>query len=183
MAEKEPDNGKLKELILFICQRSLGDPRFGATKLNKLLFYTDFFAYLSLGNAITWQPYQKLKNGPAPRRLLPLLEEMRDSGDAAQARHQYFGREQIRTIALRDSDLSKFSAQEIALVTEVIDYFWESNASQMSDFSHEFRGWKLAADGEDIPYEVALIQLDDDQHCGLNYSEDFITQLRELSAA
>ena len=33
-----PDDAKLKELILLICKESEDDPRFGAVKLNKLLF-------------------------------------------------------------------------------------------------------------------------------------------------
>jgi hypothetical protein len=180
---KSADDAKFKELVLFVCQRCLGDPRFGATKLNKLLFYADFFAYLSLGDAVSWQPYQKLPNGPAPRRWLPILEEMKAAGDVAQARHVYFGREQIRTLALRDPDFSKFSPQEIALITEVIDYFWDSNASQMSDFSHRFRGWQLAEEGEEIPYETALVQLSDNQHANLDYSDEFLAQLRELAVS
>jgi hypothetical protein len=178
-----PNDRKFKELILFVCQRSLADPRFGATKLNKLLFYADFFAYVSLADAITWQPYQKLPNGPAPRRLLPIMEEMKSAGDVAQARHDYFGHEQVRTIALRDPDLSEFTAREIALVTEVIDYFWDASASQMSDFSHQFRGWQLAEEGEEIPYETALVQLDDNQHADLDHSAELIARLRELAAA
>ena len=33
---------KFRELILYIAQESEGDPNFGATKLNKILFFCDF---------------------------------------------------------------------------------------------------------------------------------------------
>jgi hypothetical protein len=36
---------KLSELILLISEWSQSDPRFGAIKLNKLLFHCDFSAY------------------------------------------------------------------------------------------------------------------------------------------
>ena len=150
---------KFKELILFICQRSLADPKFGATKLNKLLFFVDFAAYVKLKQAITWQEYQKLEYGPAPRRVVPVIRELEEAGDLAQAKHNFFGRDQIRSVALRDANLPLFSADEIALVTEVIELCWDKNATEMSDLSHEFSGWQLAGDGEAIPYEVALLRV------------------------
>jgi len=157
-AERVPNDKKLEELILFICQRSLGDKRFGAVKLNKLLFFCDFAAYVKLGQAITWQEYQKLEHGPAPRRLVPTLGKLQGDGALAQAEHDYYGRRQIRSVALRDPDLSRFSADEIALVTEMIEEFWGKNATEMSELSHQFDGWKIVSDGDAIPYELALIK-------------------------
>lgn len=154
-----PNDEKFRELVVFICQRSLGDRRFGATKLNKLLFYADFLAYVKFGRAITWHSYQKLKNGPAPRALMPILDDMKQRGDVAQSEHDYYGRRQIRTIALRDADLTAFSSAEIALVTELIDEFWDRNAREMSLMSHQFKGWRSAEVGETIPYESALVNL------------------------
>lgn len=45
----QTDDRKMKELILYLASRSEEDPRFSATKLNKLLFYCDFTAYRRLG--------------------------------------------------------------------------------------------------------------------------------------
>lgn len=53
----QPDDDKFKELILFICERSEGDSPFGAIKLNKLLFFTDFVSYSRFGHAVTWHEY------------------------------------------------------------------------------------------------------------------------------
>ena len=68
-----PDDEKFKELVLYVCHKSAGDAPFGATKLNKLLFYADFLAYKQLGSAVTKHAYQRLPNGPAPRAILPIL--------------------------------------------------------------------------------------------------------------
>ncbi len=149
---------KFRELILFICHRSEGDKPFGATKLNKLLFYADFLAFQKLGKSITGHRYQRLRNGPAPRALVPVLREMKAHGFVATAEHNYYGRQQKRTVALRDAQLADFSADEVALVTEIIDDCWGRSATEMSNMSHRFRGWKLAEDGEDIPYEVATVR-------------------------
>ena len=156
-----PNDKKFRELILFISARSEGDASFGSVKLNKLLFYADFLAYIQFGKAITWQKYQKLDNGPCPRRMVPILRQLENDKDIVQADRNYHGYTQKRIVAMREPDLSGFSAAEIDLVTQVIDEFWGKNAAQISDASHEFIGWKLADTGEDIPYEAALAKFAD----------------------
>ncbi|MEQ8788021.1 MAG: Panacea domain-containing protein [Pirellulaceae bacterium] len=152
-----PDN-KFEELILFLCQRSLTDGEFDAIKLNRLLFFADFAAYANLGRAITGEPYQKLESGPAPRRIAATLRELQEAGDLALAEQDRFGWRQFRGVALRSPALSQFGPEEIALVTELIDHFWEKSATEMSRLSDEFDGWKIAYEGETIPYEVALLK-------------------------
>lgn len=154
-----PNDQKLKELILFLAKRSERDPRFGATKLNKLLFFADFWAFVRLGQAITWHEYQKLEHGPAPRRMLPVIDELIREGSLAWARRDYFGRTQKVAIALREPDLTTFSAAELGVVLNVIDHFSEVDGAEISGRSHQFQGWKLARDGETIPYEVALVKI------------------------
>src|SRR5687767_11634112 len=112
------DKKKLGELILYISKKSELDPNFGAVKLNKILFYSDFIAFGRLGKAITEQDYQRLDQGPAPRRLLPVREDLIDRGYLAIQEVARFGKTQKRTVALRDPDLSIFTAEEIALVDE-----------------------------------------------------------------
>jgi len=81
---------KFRELILLICARSQGDKKFGATKLNKLLFYSDFCAYLSFDKPITGQQYFKLPNGPAPKRLKPIVAKMQEADELAYQETEYF---------------------------------------------------------------------------------------------
>jgi hypothetical protein len=157
MKDTTRTDGKLRELILHICIRSEDDEAFGAVKLNKLLFFSDFLAYLRLGKAITEQDYQKLDHGPAPRRMLPIIRQMEQRGAIRQRPNEFYGMEQTRTIALEKPDLSKFTAEEIAFVDTVLAHFRGKTAKQVSDESHQFLGWELAEQGETIPYPVALI--------------------------
>ena len=157
MKDRTQSDEKLSELILHICIRSEDDEAFGAVKLNKLLFFSDFLAYLRLGRAITGQDYQKLDHGPAPRRMLPILKRMEQRSAIRQRPNEFYGMEQTRTIALEEPDLSKFTAEEIALVDTVVAHFRGKTACQVSDESHQFLGWELAEKGETIPYPVALI--------------------------
>jgi len=148
---------KLAELIVYIARTSEGDERFGATKLNKLLFYADFLAYLRLGQAITGVDYQRLKNGPAPRIMPIVMNELLSTESVAVHKVAYHGYQQNKALALRDPDLSLFTAEEISLVCQLIESNWGRNAAHMSALSHNFIGWQLAKDGEPIPYSIALV--------------------------
>jgi hypothetical protein len=178
---KAPDNAKFRELVLYLCRRSEGDATFGATKLNKLLFYSDFLAYRQLGEAITWQPYQRLKNGPAPKRLLPIVKKMEQNRDIAARQVRYYGRLQRQYCALREPNLSRFSGEEIALVDWLIKECWGKNAKEMSEMSHSFRGWRQARDRETIPYEVALVRFERPTKEQLAQGAAMANELRELA--
>lgn len=60
---------KMRELALYLTAKSEKDLHFSPAKLNKLLFYCDFVAYLQLGCSITGYSYQKLPSGPAPKAI------------------------------------------------------------------------------------------------------------------
>jgi hypothetical protein len=141
-----------------VARRCEADPAFGATKLNKILFFSDFLAYVRTGSSITGQPYQKLEWGPAPRRLLPVQKALFKADAAAMADRDHFGRKQTRLIALREPDLSEFSGVEVAIVDEVVALLSDQNARAASELSHRFLGWQLARIGDEIPYESALIE-------------------------
>jgi hypothetical protein len=151
------NDAKMRELILLISEWSQEDRRFGAIKLNKLLFHADFCAYLTFGEPITGQEYFALPQGPAPRRLKPLTEQMKERSEFAWKEVEYFGKPQKRPIALRPPDLSSFSGREVQLVRQTIEKFWHLTATEISDQSHVFLGWKAAHLKETIPYATALV--------------------------
>lgn len=153
----KPDDKKLRELILLIATRSQNDPTFGAVKLNKLLFQCDFSSYLTYGTPITGQEYFALKQGPAPRRMKPVTDDMVEAGELAYQRNEYFGHMQNKPIALRAPNLRAFTASEVALVDTIIQDFKRLNATEISERSHLFIGWKVAREQETIPYSTALI--------------------------
>jgi hypothetical protein len=156
-ARPEFDKSKLAELMLYVAEKSAYDPKFGATKLNKILFYSDFLAYGFFRKPITGATYQRLDRGPAPRQLMPTLAELAEKGDAVVAPSTHYGYEQKRLVPLRDANLSLFSADEIALVDHVIQMLCDHNGSQVSALSHAEAAWKIALAGQDIPYEAVFL--------------------------
>ena len=117
-----PEERKLAELILYISQKCAQDSDFGATKLNKILYFSDFSAYENWGESITNCEYQNLRGGPAPRRLLLVRDQLKSDGHlVVQPVYLPSGVVQHRTVNLREPDLTDFKTREIALVDNVID--------------------------------------------------------------
>lgn len=151
------DEAKLVELIIYVSDKCESDPHFGKTKLNKILFFSDMLYYGFFGKAITGVEYFALENGPAPKRMIPVLARLVDNGEVCVAKRKIFGKEQQRVIPNREANLDCFDAREIAFVDSVIEYCEGKNAAEMSDLSHRYAGWKFASYKETIPYEAIYV--------------------------
>jgi hypothetical protein len=169
---------KFKEMILYIAQESECDRNFGATKLNKILFFCDFLGFRAHGSSISEQRYFKLPYGPAPRSLKPAITELVAEEACIEVERNHFGRPQKRIVVRREAKVEVFTAKEIALINSVIRALWDNSAQEVSDLSHHFIGWQAAGDLEDIPYET--IFLGDPR--GLSLTEEEIRFGQELVA-
>lgn len=160
---KDIADERLYELILLLAMFSEGDENFGAVKLNKLLFFCDFLAYLRLGKSITRQTYFKLEHGPAPKRLLHVMAQMENALDIVVRKRDFFGHAQSKPIAMRPPEMKHFDQSVRELVQEVVSKFWKWNGKEISELSHDyiashrFLGWRLAEMRETIPYSVSLL--------------------------
>ncbi len=151
---------RLRELILYVAGECQEDPKFGATKLNKILWWADFLSYAQYGKPITGIEYQRLGQGPAPRRLVPVRNEMEAKGDIAMAAvASRGGYTQKKIVPLRAPDLNVFSPTDIAVVDDVIRALWKKTAKGVSNLSHG-KAWEIAADGASIPYEAVFLSDD-----------------------
>lgn len=149
---------KFKELLLYIADKSVEDRNFGATKLNKILFFSDFVAYGKYGRSITGARYQRLDQGPAPKELVPMQESLIEEGDAYLFERSHYGHIQRRLLARRDPDLRLFTGEEIAVVDEVIEALSSMTARGVSALSHDkLAAWAIAKDKEEIAYETIFV--------------------------
>ncbi len=158
--EQEFNEPKFEELVLYFAQRCVDDPRFGVTKLNKLLFFADFIAYANGGQSITGSEYVALKLGPVPANAQDVRWRMQHEGRIAIETRGW----QQRIVALKEPDLGHFSPQDIATADHVCNELEKFNATQVSDLSHAFLGWRAAyaeslATGRQvrIPYSTVLV--------------------------
>jgi hypothetical protein len=154
-----PENEeRFRELVLYVSQKCANDPKFGAMKLNKILFLSDFLAFAHYGEPITGFEYQKLGQGPAPRRLLPVRERMIQAKELGlQEVPLRSGNMQIRTVNLRRPKLAVFKPEHIAVVDAVIEALASAGAEEVSEITHKMTGWKAARVGETIPYETIFL--------------------------
>lgn len=144
---------RLRELILYIAVRCKEHENFGAMKLNKILFFSDFISYFRYGESISGSQYQKLLQGPVPVRLFPLREEMIAAGDIEIHKEKISFRTQQRVIPLRQPNLDMFTEQVIDLLNEIID---DLEGRPAGDVPNGF-GWEVAELREIIPYEAILL--------------------------
>lgn len=152
---------KFKELLLYVAQKCADHVYFGATKLNKILFWSDFYSFGLTGKPITGATYQKLVKGPAPRQLPTLRKELIANGDAVLISRQIINHKQQRLVAKREPNVSLFRPEELRLVDQVIDVLSQQTAEEVSHLSHEkSAGWQLVDWNDDIPYFSVLIATD-----------------------
>jgi uncharacterized phage-associated protein len=170
-------HAKLAELILYISDRHEMDETFGSVRLAKTLFYADFLYYLKAGRPITGERYIRMQNGPVPDSFMRTRDRLQLAGDlVVKTRLVMGGFTQKRPIAIREPDLSAFTADEIAMVDYVLSQLQGRSATDVSNLTHRFEAWQLAQDGEEIPYETALLS---DQE---PTTEDY-AHARELAAS
>jgi hypothetical protein len=165
---------RFKELFLYIATACLEDPTFSSVKLNKIFFYSDFEAYGRYGKPITGVAYRKLPQGPAPRPLVTLRDELIRDGALRFIKRPVHDLLRERACALREPDYDLFSAREIAIVEEYIRFFWNWPAKDISNYSHGM-AWKIADEGELLPYEAVFISDDP-------VTEEDVMRVKELAA-
>jgi hypothetical protein len=148
----ETNVAKFKSLVHYICWRCADPTKLGAVKLNKALWRADFSAYLELGVPVTGATYVKRQFGPVPYAILPALRELEGEGKLSIREVEFHEKGKREFFALTRPDLSSFSAEEMSLIDEAIEYVTEKHtARSISEESHD-RIWELARIGEEIPY-------------------------------
>lgn len=154
---REEADAKMRELILYISRECDGDPTFGATKLNKILFWSDFLAFGFFGKPITGAEYRAREFGPAPLRLSVVRDELIGNGELV-FHEEVAGKGAVRKrpIALREPDLSFLSASEISLIDHQIKDLWGKSAKEISRESHGL-AWDTTPRDEAIAYEKIFI--------------------------
>lgn len=160
---------RFKDLILYISERLADDSTFGSTKLNKVLWFSDFEAYRSLGEPITGAQYMKNLYGPTAREFVPLLNELLRDDQVEIAKRVIAGHPQDVTSSKVSVDLD-LSEAELQILDSVIEDLRGKTAGEVSDLSHEQSpGWQLTDYQETIPYESALISTEVPNDEALDY--------------
>ncbi|MBE1553223.1 type II TA system antitoxin MqsA family protein [Sporosarcina limicola] len=118
------------------------------TKLNKLMFYADFFHFRLYNSSISGATYNRLQYGPVPVRYNTLYESI----PSIEMVEDGYG---IKAIAIQDLEESSLTEEEAAVLKFVSERFSTMNASQIADYSHQEKCWIEVGHSEKIPYSYA----------------------------
>jgi hypothetical protein len=164
---------RFRELIVYISEKCADCEFFGATKLNKILYHSDFRAFERFGEPLTGVAYFALNSGPAPVPLVPIRRELIQEGAITIEERPVGARVQHRVVAIREAYTELFTPVELELVGEVIEELWDQSAEEASNASHDVR-WRTLRLEDRIPYEATF--LSDDE-----LSEEDLTRTKELA--
>ena len=143
---------KLKNILLYYIER--GDGVF-FTKMNKLLFYTDFLAYRMTGKGMTGLCYKAIAHGPVPLhwdRVYSFYNEIN------QEIVQYpDGRAGTKLVSNLSPDMTYFSEDEKEMLEYVYQRFKKETPTQISETSHQEDAWKKYLNSDRlISFEMAF---------------------------
>lgn len=147
---------KLRNLILYVAERSADDANLDRGKLALLLFFCDFGAHAELGESVTGARYRKLPQGPISDEWLGVRQEQPISGQSA--------------------DLSLLSVDQRNLVDGVLERHRQDDATSLGVLAKAFPGYEAAFDGEEIPYHTVLIPRDGPTQADVDRGLELIRQ-------
>lgn len=149
---------KFKALVHYIIWKAGDKDGFGATKLNKVLWFADARAYMLDKRSITGAQYTRGQFGPVPHQIMPTRKKLLDEGLIKEWDDEYAaGRRRTCFKALVPPDQSAFTNEELKNINFWIDYVQGKTAAEISEESHDY-GWEIAEMGEALPFQALFAQ-------------------------
>jgi uncharacterized phage-associated protein len=165
------DFEKFKNATIFFASRV---KCLGITKLNKLLYFSDFEHYRLYGRPILGDKYTRMERGPVPSLSYAIFnsnfnDQTDDSlKDFIGIKNVIWGYPMKKIIAKKDFDPTVFSKSEIEIMTKVANDYAYCTASDLSKKSHSEKPWLETPELETIDYKLALSEPDS---ISKNYAE------------
>lgn len=148
---------RLQKLIHYIV--SVVPPeQLGATKLAKILWFSDIQSYRVSGKTITaLDRYEKRDQGPLHADFYSAITELKQGGFITERKQPTYAGVRNEFLSLTKPDMIEFNEIELALVHNVIDQLIKLTAKEVSDLSH-CEPWESAFVGEKLPIAAASVK-------------------------
>jgi hypothetical protein len=147
---------RFKALVHYVCDKATDPSVLGSVKLNKVLWYSDSIHYMIQGASITGETFIKRQYGPVPRHIVRAVSELVSEGKIARGRVDHFGFVKNEYIAIKDAEVSLFSAEQIKLIDAAFEHVClHHTARSVSEETHGVI-WEIAAMGEEIPLSTVF---------------------------
>ena len=144
---------KFREVLLYILNKVGSKPNVGETVLYKILYFIDFDFYEKYEEQLIGATYIKNNYGPTPVEFKKIVDKMIDDGEIIKVKSIYFEYPQTKYLPVRKADLTKFKANEIELIDDILNRLSDMNASQISEYSHNDVPWMTTENQGTIEYE------------------------------
>jgi transcriptional regulator with XRE-family HTH domain len=135
-----PDLHKIANLIIFFSDRM----KTWKTKLNKLLFYSDFLSYNYSGFGISGIDYKAINLGPVPSNFDKIYSELTEQNYIERIYEEFnngnFG-EHFIPIAGSEFNQSLFEENELKVMEVVASFFKNMNTNKVINLSHQEPAW------------------------------------------
>lgn len=154
---RNPSFEKFSEMVVFFAEKV----KPFKTKINKLLFYSDFSSFRKSGFSISGMRYLAIERGPVPHNFQGFFEFLQNE-HIIDIENVTFpdGYSGDRIVARRDRPFNKmlFSSQELAVLNEIVDKLHNTTTKDIIAMSHREEGWIQNKDTKgQISYEYAFI--------------------------
>jgi len=127
------------------------------TKLNKLLFYTDFSCFKEFTVSLTGSKYVKMEYGPVPKDYEGLLWGLETMGfikvNSTDAGNNHTG---FLIQHLSDFDPDVFTEEELALLNQISQEYGSYSSIEISEVSHKESAWLKTPFSHIISYKHAM---------------------------
>lgn len=127
---------RLKNIMLFFIDKCDG---VFSTKMNKLLFYTDFLSYKLRGVGMSGLAYRAIQYGPVPSQWDVVYGSMDDIYSEIVPFPQ--GNSGTKLCSEMQPDLTSFTQEEVEIMDMVFKRFKNATANDISDISHQEAAW------------------------------------------
>ena len=147
------DYEKLCAMVLFFAKKS---EELLKTKLMKLLNYSDMIFYKENGISISGLKYAHLPYGPVPDNFDMILGKMA-ADHIAHIEVFYEGSyEKHQVVPERDVPEGILSDAEMEVINRIYEKFKYYGSVEISDYSHNEKGYNMTKNGEIISYAYAM---------------------------
>lgn len=143
---------RVKNILLYYIEK--GDGVY-FTKMNKLLFYTDFLAYRQMGRGMTGLSYKAIAHGPVPLRW----DRIYSFYDEINQEIVQFpdGKAGTKLVSKLSPDMGGFAKDELEILEYVYQRFKNKTPKQISETSHQEEAWLRNLNSDQlINYEMAF---------------------------
>ena len=143
---------RLKNIMLYILNRC---DEVWCTKMNKLLFYTDFMSYRERGMAMTGLSYRAIDFGPVPERWDRVYSEFPEVRQELCQVGDFVG---SVLIASAEADNTMFTDAELKVLDAICTHFGKMTSREISRISHDEEAWLNHHNKHDhIPFDDAYM--------------------------